>query len=420
MQIVLLAAGNSSRFYPYINYGHKSFFPIFDKPIIYHTLKSIQATGFKEVIVVVREKKQLEEILKHNTDLDLNITIIEQPEALGMGDALLRAREYLQDSFFVMHAHHVDFADFAEIISREKTEKDQVVLLARKENDIAKFGVLRVDENRVLEIVEKPTNADHVSNLRLIGIYLLSIKFLDSLSSTKLEHYNFETALSEFAQNNLVTYVETQEESVSLKYPWNLFALKNYLFNSQTYSISVNSTVATNVTLEGTVIIEDGAKVMENAVLKGPVYVGANSVVGTNAILREGTVLSANCMVGANMEIRNSIISAGTHFHSGFAGDSLFGQNGRFGAGFNTGNKRLDRQGVDIKLDNKILTTGIHNLGVIVGDNVKVGINVSTMPGTIIGNDSIVGPHTMVRKNVADKTRYYTKFKEIITSITED
>ncbi len=420
MQVVLLGAGNSSRFYPYLNYGHKSFFPLFDKPIIYHTLKSIQRSGIKNVVVVVKKAAQFKELMSKCPDLQLEIKIVEQPQALGMGDALLQARDFLEDEFFVMHAHHVDFPEFKEVMINEKVHKDQTVLLAKKERDISKFGVLKVEHNRVLQIIEKPRQEDQLSNLRLVGIYLIPLKFLEILEQSKLEHYNFESSLSNFAKNNLVSYVETHQESISLKYPWDIFSVKKYLFNSLKRYISNTAEIAVNSTIDGDVIIEEGAKIMENAVLKGPVYIGRRAVVGNNAILREGTILSENCIAGANMEIRNSIISSDTHFHSGFVGDSVFGQHCRVGAGFNTGNKRFDRQEVIVKIGENVLNTGVKNLGVIAGDNIKIGINVSSLPGSIIGNNTIVGPNTMIKSNIPDKTRYYTKFQEIVSSTMED
>ena len=46
--------------------------------------------------------------------------------------------------------------------------------------------------------------------------------------------------------------------------------------------------------------------------------------------------------------------------------------------------------------------------------NVKVGVQSSTMPGVIIGNNVIIGPSTVVKKNIPSNVTYYTKFQEIV------
>ena len=50
-------------------------------------------------------------------------------------------------------------------------------------------------------------------------------------------------------------------------------------------------------------------------------------------------------------------------------------------------------------------------MGVIMGDSVRTGINISTMPGIIIGNNAIVGPSTTLMENVEHDTTVYSEFK---------
>ena len=111
MQAVVLAAGRSVRFYP-LNSQNKSFLRLCGKTILEHTLSSIKESGIKDVLVVVSDKEFASENLGESIKQELNITLIEQKEPLGMGDALLRCREFIEDDFFLLHATHVDFNDF--------------------------------------------------------------------------------------------------------------------------------------------------------------------------------------------------------------------------------------------------------------------------------------------------------------------
>ena len=419
MQVVLLAAGDSTRFYPFNRYGHKSFFPVMDKPIIYHTLKGIKETGITEVIIVVRKKAYLENLLAEQEELGLSLTVVEQPIALGMGDALAHVRQYIHDDFFLLHAHHVDFIQFKEMLEKEKTKQDEVVLLATHEDAIEKYGALRIEGKKVLEIVEKPKGDKIPSHLKVVGIYLLPERFFDQLEKTPLHHNNLEVAISEYAKDFSVTFVETQKKPISLKYPWDLFTISSYLLTHLQPFISPLAHVSPHAIVSGSVVIQSGAKVLEGACIKGPCYIGKDVLVGNNALLRNGVMLGEGSVVGANMEMKNVLLLHQTKTHSGFIGDSIIGKDCHIAAGICTGNVRLDRKDIQVKLQNEMVSTHCRSLGIIMGDGVKTGIHISTMPGVIIGNEAIIGPNTLVMNEVSEKTTVYAKFDHIVISPKE-
>jgi bifunctional UDP-N-acetylglucosamine pyrophosphorylase/glucosamine-1-phosphate N-acetyltransferase len=264
-------------------------------------------------------------------------------------------------------------------------------------------------------IIEKPAKDSNVSKLCIVGIYLLSKDFLRTLEETPPEHYQLEKALDSFVKDNNVCFVETKEETVVLKYPWDLLSIKNYLLAGLKKQIAGSAQVASSAQLIGEVYVEDGAQIMENAVIKGPCYVGKNAFVGTNAILRDGVDLEEGAVAGANMEIKNTLLSEGSKTHSGFIGDSLVGRNCRIGAGFNSANVRIDRETVKSVIKGEKTDTGLKSFGVVIGDNARIGIKSSTMPGVIIGENVTVGSGTMVMNNIEDGVKYYTKFQAVIT-----
>ena len=52
----------------------------------------------------------------------------------------------------------------------------------------------------------------------------------------------------------------------------------------------------------------------------------------------------------------------------------------------------------------------------MVGGGTRIGIKSSTMPGTIIGRNAVVGSETTVMNNINDNTKYYTKFQEVVVN----
>ena len=91
-QAVILAAGESSRFWP-LNQKHKSLFKIMGKPLIWYTIEALRKSGIKEIIIVEGAKKDIEEALKKYKFPTLKIKYVLQPKPAGMGDALWRTKD---------------------------------------------------------------------------------------------------------------------------------------------------------------------------------------------------------------------------------------------------------------------------------------------------------------------------------------
>lgn len=414
MQAVILAAGRSSRFYPYNYFPHKSLIKILGKPIIVHTIESVKRSGIKNIILIVSKNSEIKKILGNGKNLGVSIQYVVQKEPTGGGNGLLLAEKLIDGDFFLLNASRVDFSEYEELMSSKKSKNDKGVLLAKRQENLQKYGALRVDKDRVIDLVEKPKKGEEPSNLRLIGIYLFTKDFLKTLRQTPDEHYRLEKAISSFSKINPVKFVETENEVPSLKYSWDLLGIKNYLFKNIKKSIGKNVKIAKSAEIIGNVIIEDGAEIMEGSKIKGPCFIGKNTMIGNNAILRSNADIEENCTIGAYMEVKNGLIMSGTKVHSGFIGDSVIGGNCRIGAQFSSANVRLDRSEIKIQTEKEEVDSGLKHLGAMVGRNVKIGIKVSTMPGVMIGQNSIVGPSTVVLQNVPENSKYYTKFKETV------
>lgn len=413
MQAVILAAGQSSRFYPFASGKHKACEKLLGKSILDHTLASLKQGGISEVAIVTDKNSHVREAAQDTHGL--RIIFVEQDEALGMGDALLRASEHLQDIFFVLHAYHVDFAVFKNAISAKRDETGaSIVLLAKKSDTAGRFGMLKLDGDRVVDLIEKPEAGSEPSDYGVVGIYLLSKQFLFVLSDMPPDHYSFEQAIALFAQENTVKAVLTDKETVSLKYPWDLLALNRYLLDKAEGFISDKAKIASSAVVDGKVIIENGVTVLEHATIKGPCYVGKRAVIGTNSLVREFSSIGEGAYIGANMEIKNSIIMGGSKTHTGFIGDSVIGEGCKIAAFFCTGNVRLDRESIRVKTESGSVDTKMRSLGVCMGNNVQTGIRVSTMPGVFIGKRAVIGPSTTVFKHVPEDVVYYVKFQEVV------
>ncbi|MDP2637867.1 MAG: sugar phosphate nucleotidyltransferase [Candidatus Levybacteria bacterium] len=419
MQAVILAAGRSSRMFPFENGIHKSMIRIMGKPILHYTIEALKNSGIDNIIIVTNGQGSIEKYFEAGQGLGVSIKYVVQEKPDGAGDALGIADKHIEGDFILLNASHVEVDTFVNDLLKGKKKDIKAVLLAKEKNNFAMQGMLRFSGDRVEGIIEKPKEGEEPSNVGVVGIYLLEKGFLEVLRKTPKEHYQLESAISLYTQTNYVSLVVTSKETVSLKYPWDLLHIKDYLFKKIKRSISNKSEIAQTAEIMGEVIVEDGVRIMEGVRIKGPCFIGKNSYIGNNALLRGGVDVGKNSVVGSYMELKNTIIMENSTTHSGFIGDSVIGENCKIAAQFCTGNVRLDRKIIAAEVRECKVLTGCKYLGVFIGEKSNIGIKVSSMPGIIIGKSVTVGPSTVVMRNISSNTKYYTKFQEIISKKNE-
>lgn len=418
MQAVILAAGKSSRFWP-LNKRHKSLIKIMGKTLIWWNLKGIERAGIKNVIIVQSPKRDIEKELRNYQFKNLKIKFLIQKKPLGSGNALWQARNYLEDNFFVLNGDVLNSQEILSlIIEKFKKSKAKAILAGQKTKTPELFGMMKLKGDRILEIIEKPKKGKEPSDIKVVGVYFLEPKFFEIYRKIKKHQYDFEDALLEYMKKNEVklALLKKKEEDTPafLKYPWHLFNLRKYLFdNFLQEKIEKNAQISKNVIIKGKVYIGKGAKIFENALIKGPCYIGENCIIGNNCLIREYVNLENGVMIGANAEVARSIFQEDSSTHSGYFGDSIIGKNSHFGAGCITANVRLDRGEIKSVVKGEKIETGLKSFGCVIGENTKIGIGASFMPGVFIGSNCQIGPNSVVFENIKDNITFYTKFESI-------
>jgi len=416
-QAVILAAGQSSRFWP-LNQRHKSLLKIMGRPLIFYTIESLKEAGIKDIIIVQGPEKDIEQNLK-NYDLGIDIKYVIQEEPKGMGNAIFRARDCLKDQFLVLNAERFDCEDYIKpILEKQKSSGANLILLGAKTDNPQFYGILDLKGDRAKNLIEKPEKGKEPSDVKVVGIYFLPKEFLDYYQKVPEYMYAFEDALALYMKEKEARVVLTEKENPSLKYPWDLLGVNKFLMDKYLNpKIDSSVKVLKNVTIEGDVCIGKNTKIFEGATIKGPCYIGEDCLIGNNSLIREYTDLENNVLIGAFAEVTRSIFQEDVHTHSGYFGDSIFGKGCRLGAGTITANVKIDRGEISTKLKIKNeklkINTGLKNLGAIIGENTKTGISCSLMPGVLIGFGCLIGPNSAVFENVEDDTTFYTELKGI-------
>lgn len=405
-QAVIVAAGESSRFWP-LNLKHKCLIKIMGKPLIWHTLEGLRKSNIKEIIIVQGSTNDIEEGLRNFTTKGLKINYVVQKRSRGTGNAIWQAKKFITGPFIVTGPHKVDLGDYLpKLLGRFQKNKNKVILVGEKTARPWDFGVLKFQGKRVLKIAENPPKGKEPSDIKSTETYILPSSFFDYYKKVPQKEENLIDAINHIIKKKGADFILLNKESASLKYPWDLLRILKILFESKSFQnkIASSAVISRSAIVDKNVYIGKNTRVFEGAIIKGPSYIGNNCIIGNNTVIRGYTNIEDGAIIGTFTEVKNSICQENFHSHSNYIGNSIFGKECRIGAGTITANRRLDRQDIKTEVKGEKIDTGLDFLGAIVGENTRIGINVSLMPGVLIGSNSTIYPGTVVYKNIPGNT----------------
>jgi UTP--glucose-1-phosphate uridylyltransferase len=218
---VFPAAGWGTRFLPATKAQPKEMLPLVDKPVIQYGIEEAVAAGVEQVIIVTSSQKraiedhfdhsyELEALLEEKGDIDMlrrvrqigdmvQISYVRQKEQLGLGHAVLMAKELIgHEPFAVILSDDVVVGDrpcIGQLIEAyRETHASVVAVMEVPTEDVSRYGVIDPDPDnaspdprlhRVRGLVEKPEAAVAPSNLAIIGRYVLTPKIFEKLEATQ-------------------------------------------------------------------------------------------------------------------------------------------------------------------------------------------------------------------------------------------
>ncbi len=218
---ILPVAGLGTRFLPASKSIPKEMVTVVDRPVIEYVVREAVAAGVEQIILVTHSSKaaienyfdsnfELETSLKAKNKLDLlaeitniipeNVSVVSvrQPAPLGLGHAVLCAKDLIGNDDFVVLLPDVliknDDAkhDLTQMVARyEASGAAQIMVEAVPEHLVNQYGIVDVAESPVegqstvmRGIVEKPSIDEAPSNLSVVGRYVLPAKIMQLLEKT--------------------------------------------------------------------------------------------------------------------------------------------------------------------------------------------------------------------------------------------
>jgi glucose-1-phosphate thymidylyltransferase len=307
----VLAGGEGSRLRPLTHTNAKQLIPIANTPILFHVLRSIREAGIADVgIIVGQTADEVRAAVGDGSGFGVRVTYIPQEAPLGLAHAVLTASAFVAGEPFVMYlGDNVVLEGVARFVAEfERHRPDAQIFLARVPEP-ERFGVVVLDGDRVVRLVEKPR--EHVSDLALVGVYLFDDQILEACESLT-PSWRGELEITEAIQWLVDRGRNVRAEMLTGW--WKDTGRPEDLLEANRMMLSalerrVDGDVDADSVLEGLVVVEPGAKVVRSRIT-GPAIVGENTLVDGSTVGPD-VALSAGCVVSAS-SVQDSIVMEGS------------------------------------------------------------------------------------------------------------
>ena len=211
------AAGYGTRFLPATKAIPKEILPLVDRPVIQYAVEEAVASGIEQIIIVVGSGTSiieehfdshpaLERWLEDRGDIELlrairrqneyAVAYVRQKEPLGLGHAVLMAKELVGDEPFAVLLPDDVMVNpggppvIRQLIDAQNAHRGSVLAIVKVDPaESGRYGIVRTTrgEGRLWEladVVEKPPPAEAPSDLAVLGRYVLSPRIFDKLEHT--------------------------------------------------------------------------------------------------------------------------------------------------------------------------------------------------------------------------------------------
>lgn len=173
MKGIILAGGLGSRLRPLTLVTNKHLLPVYDRPMIYYPIQCMLNAGINEILIVTggEHAGDFLKLLKNGKQLGVkHLEYAYQEGEGGIADALKLAEEFADgQKVCVILGDNIIEANIRKSAGEFFTQTSGARIILKQVHDPKRFGVVKMEEGKVTQIIEKPENPP--SDFAVTGIY---------------------------------------------------------------------------------------------------------------------------------------------------------------------------------------------------------------------------------------------------------
>ena len=300
MKIIIPVAGRGTRLKPHTEKRQKCLLPVAGKPVLDHILEPLIIQGFDDIVLVCGHlDQQLRDYVKK---FNAQISFVFQDKPLGLGHAVFQGLKSNEDPALIQLGDVIYDIDF-----RAFCRKGNHRIAINQVPDPERFGVVKIKNNQVVEVIEKPKNPP--TNFAMVGLYFFS-KQRPLWEAIKYLIDNEITSDSEIQLADALNLMVKSGENINVEYcnHWYDCGVPETLLstNRELLKPSGENIVGSNI-LEP-VYFGENTKIVNSTI--GPNVTIMDDVTITNSIISDSIVLWKAKIDGKNLN--GSIIEEGS------------------------------------------------------------------------------------------------------------
>ncbi|MGZ8433133.1 MAG: nucleotidyltransferase family protein [Candidatus Binatia bacterium] len=196
MKAMVLAAGQGTRLRPITDGMPKALVPVAGRPMIEFGLLLLRHYGVRDIVINLHHfGAQVANHLGDGQRFAVNLSYSHEPELLDTGGGLLKAKEFLQDStFIVINTDALIDINLAEVLNYHRQHHAAATLVLRPDADADRYGSIDIGADgricRFLEHRSPEPPVGSVKKLMFTGVQILEPRIFDYMDGRGLKKFS--------------------------------------------------------------------------------------------------------------------------------------------------------------------------------------------------------------------------------------
>ncbi|KKQ27282.1 MAG: Glucose-1-phosphate thymidyltransferase [Candidatus Magasanikbacteria bacterium GW2011_GWC2_37_14] len=330
---ILTGGGRATRLFPITTTINKHLLPLANKPMIFHAIERAVEAGVEEIFINTNPgETELQKYIGDGGHWGITIKFFEQTGGpQGIAHVVKQAEKFIgDDPFLFFLSDNIMIGNLKEIVDEFCKSNDDCTLVLSQVPDARHFGVPVFENNKLIDVIEKPTNPPN--NFAVTGIYLYGpkvfFKAYDKIEKSARGEYEISSIHSYFLKNNYkVGHKEITGYWKDTGQAEDLLTANRLLLEQMTEgSFPNHGAVDKSAEIKGKVQIGVGSRIGKQVKIQGPVMIGENCVledctIGPNVTIGAGTevyganikdsILLENSLIKVSINITDSLLGKG-------------------------------------------------------------------------------------------------------------